>query len=408
MFLDKLKRYLRVKDSPQAIKAEYASPRNEYYGKVSERFSIAQTLLYVLPTLVVLISLMINSEWITYENFYYFFSDMGDYITSSDSNIEDVMYSVDRNQSFELYGGKLAVAGNSGFKLYTSSGRLIVDDSEDIGNPKLEASDRYLLMYDSGGTEFRIYNMFTEIFSDHAAGDIFTADVADSGDVVIVTKGDAYNSSIDLYNSKFKLKKSYKLANDYVVDVSLSSNGAKLAVLSYSFNGAEVISKVGITDTSGNGGFNEIKINGSFPLYCEFTSSGRLNVICDDRIVSYEENGREIKEILFGDDGRAVFADMNSDGAAVVVQKNQEYRLIVFDRNGNSVYNDHLSGSTEGIRLYGSFVFVDSDETIMRIDLSSKKVSRVPCRYFGGEMLIKSDQEVLLCLPERVKYIKFE
>ena len=408
MFLDKLKRYLRVKDSPQAIKAEYASPRNEYYGKVSERFGIAQTLLYVLLTLVVLVSLMINSEWITYENFYYFFSDMGDYITASDSDIEDVMYSVDRNQSFALYEGKLAVAGNSGFKLYTSSGRLIIDDSEDIGNPKLEASDRYLLMYDAGGTEFRIYNMFTEIFSDHASGDIFAADVSDSGDVVIVTKSDSHNSSIDLYSNKFKLKKSYKRANDYVVDVALSSNGKGLAALSYSFNSAEVETNLRIADTSGNGWLSEIPISGAFPLYCDFASSNRLNVVCDDRIVSYDVSGNKISEVFFGDGGRAVFADVNADGAAVVAQKNQEYILIVFDRNGIPVYNDYLSGAVEGIRLSESFVFADSDECIMRINLNNKSVSQVECADFDGVMLVKSEKEVLLCLPERVKYINFE
>ena len=87
MFLDNLKKYFRVNDDKEAIKPEYSSPKNEYYSKVSERFGTAQMILYVVLTVVVLVSLMINSEWITYENFYYFFSDMGDYITASDSKI---------------------------------------------------------------------------------------------------------------------------------------------------------------------------------------------------------------------------------------------------------------------------------------------------------------------------------
>jgi archaeosine-15-forming tRNA-guanine transglycosylase len=125
-------------------------------------------------------------------------------------------------------------------------------------------------------------------------------------------------------------------------------------------------------------------------------------------MVSYDLNGNKIKEVLFGDGGKAVFADVNADGAAVVAQKKQEYILIVFDRNGNSVYNDYLSGAVESIRLYDSFVFADSDDSIMRINLSNKSVSKAECLDFDGVMLVKSDQEVLLCLPERVKYIKFE
>ena len=235
MFLDKLKSYLRAGEDPEAIKAEYTSPRNEYYAKISERFGIAQTLLYVLLTVVVLVSLMFNSEWITYENFYYFFSDMGDYIVSSDTDLEDIMYNVDRNQSFTMYGGKIAVSGNSGVKLYTSSGRLVIDDGSDIGNPHLEASERYLLMCDIGGTEFRVYNMFTEVYTANTQDRILASDVSDSGDIAIVTKSNVSKSSVLIYSSKFKLRKSYN-RSDYAVDASITSNGKNLAILSYSFD----------------------------------------------------------------------------------------------------------------------------------------------------------------------------
>ena len=71
MFLDNMKKYFRLRDVKEPVKPEYSSPRNEYYGKVAERFSTAQIILYVLLTAVVLVSLIINSEWVTYENFYY-------------------------------------------------------------------------------------------------------------------------------------------------------------------------------------------------------------------------------------------------------------------------------------------------------------------------------------------------
>lgn len=407
MFLDKIKSYLRLGDQSQEIKAEYASPRNEYYAKVAERFGVVQTLLYVMLTIVVLVSLMFNSEWITYENFYYFFSDMGDYITSSDTDVEDIMYTVDRNQSFALYNDKIAVSGNSGVKLYTSSGRLIINDDKTIGNPRLEESDRYLLMCDIGGTEFRVYNMFTEVYSDHAQNTILAADVSDSGDIAILTKSDTSRSSVQLLNSKFKLRKIYN-RYDYAVDVSLTDNGKTLAVLSYSFEDGEAVANLCMISTDHDMPFFSTSIKGAFPLYCEYTSSGKLNVVCDDRIVSFDGSGRLIKELIYGEYSTAVLSDVNSDGAAVVSKNNDKFKLIVFDRNGNSVYNDYLSSSAESIRLYGNYVFVDGDTSIVRINLFNGSVKQASSYDFGAVMLIKSENELFLCLPERVKYIKFD
>ena len=251
MFLDNLKKYFRVNDGKEAIKPEYSSPKNEYYAKVSERFGTAQMILYVVLTVVVLISLMINSEWITYENFYYFFSDMGDYITASDSEIEDVLYSVDRKQAFSVYNGKFAVAGNSGLKLYTSSGRLIIDDRDEIFNPKLEDSDVYLLMYDQGHTEFRIYNIFTEVFSADTDFPIHGADISNSGNFALVTSDDKNVSSVHLYSNKFKLQKTYRRA-DYVVDVALNGAGNRIAILSYSYENGQIVTNLSMGRTAKN------------------------------------------------------------------------------------------------------------------------------------------------------------
>ena len=75
MFLDKLKSLFRKNDGKEKLKIEYASPRNEYYGRVSDRYGTLQMLLLVLLTVFVLVALLINSEWISYENFYFFIND---------------------------------------------------------------------------------------------------------------------------------------------------------------------------------------------------------------------------------------------------------------------------------------------------------------------------------------------
>ncbi len=407
MFLDNLKKYFRVNEGKEAIKPEYSSPKNEYYAKVSERFGTAQMVLYVVLTVVVLVSLMINSEWITYENFYYFFSDMGDYITASDSEIEDVLYNVDRKQVFSVYNGKFAVAGNSGLKLYTASGRLIIDDGDEISNPKLEESDVYLLMYDQGHTEFRVYNIFTEVFSADTDFPIHGADISDSGNFALVTSDEKNASSVHLYSNKFKLQKTYRRA-DYVVDVALNSAGSRIAILSYSYEDGKIVTNISMGRTSKNDFYAEMSFKGSFPLYCGFTADNKFLAVCNDRIMSFGDNGDVIEEYLTGYGGEVVFADVNEFGAASVIKNQQKFILTVFDRNGKEVYNNILSGAVEQIALNGNSVFLKKDVKIEKIDLITKHISDVENSDFGAFLLPKNEDELLLCLPARVKYIKFE
>ena len=109
------------------------------------------------------------------------------------------------------------------------------------------------------------------------------------------------------------------------------------------------------------------------------------------------ENGAEV-----------LFAEVNEFGAAAVIKNQQKFILEVFDRNGKSVYNSLLSGAVEQIALNGNSVFVKQDVKIEKIDLITKSISDVENSDFGAVMLPKNENELLVCLPARVKYIKFK
>ncbi|MBE6600094.1 MAG: hypothetical protein E7640_02655 [Ruminococcaceae bacterium] len=408
MFLDKLKGYFRLRDAPEPIKPEYKSPRNEYYGRVSERFSTAQMILYVVLTVFVLISLMINSEWITYENFYYFFSDMGDYITAPDSEIEDVIYTSDRKQTFSMYGGKFAVAGNSGMRLYTASGRLIINDEDEIANPMLVSSDRYLLMYDHNGTEFRIYNIFTEVFSDNIDKlSIYGADIADSGDFALITSSTSNNFAVNLYSDKFKLEKIFK-KNDYIVDIALDNSGSRLAMLSYCVEGGQMNANISMTRTNRDEPYADIELTGAMPLYCKFTDAGNLIVVCDNGIYSFTSNGSQITDLPYEKNMTTVLADVNSDGAAVVRKSGDSYALIVIGENGRVTHESELDVPAESIAVCGSSVFIDTDEKIIRLNTLTKAENEISFSHPDAVMLVKNESELLLCMSTKVRNINFD
>lgn len=403
MFIDKLKKYFRLRDVPEPISPEYSNPQSEYYGKVSERFSTAQMILYVVLTVFVLISLIINSEWIKYENFYYFFSDMGNYITDSDSHIEEVVYKEDLRQSFAMYGNKFCVVGNSGLKLYTSSGRLVIDDCDEtqkLSNPKLAASDRYILMYDMGSGKYSIYNIFTKVFSGDLEAPIYGADVSDSGSFALVTE-----DGVHLFDNKFKPRVSYNIPN--VVNASVSASGNEIAMVSYSVEDKTIVANISAYRASSDTPYIDgLKLKSSMPLYCEFTSSGRLLVVCDNRVCAYGGGETAIEDTRL--EGKAICADVNEFGAAVVLKhSNGNYSLAVFDSNGKEIYNERISEFAEGVALYESFVFIDHNTVVNRLNLQNGEMVSFENTDYNAVILPKNENELFICLPTRVKYINF-
>ena len=269
MFLDRIKRLFRKNDGKETVKIEYASPRNEYYGRVADRYSTAQMILMVILTLVVLVSLMFNNEWISYENFFFFFSDLGDYLTSADSDIENVIYDTGNFCDFDVFGNKLALAGSNGISLYTDSGRTALQDTETISNPVIESSEKYMLVYDSGGKEYRVYNLFTKVHSEKTEYSVYGAATADNGSYAIITGDGKHLSCVKVYNRRFKEILTIG-RNSYVTDVSLSPSGDRTAVLSYAEDCGTFVTHLYLTKTSRSKPYAEIVINGTFPLYCAY------------------------------------------------------------------------------------------------------------------------------------------
>jgi len=407
MFLDKLKSFFRKNDGKEKLKIEYASPRNEYYGKVAERYGTLQMVLLVALTLFILIALMINSSWISYENFYFFFTDFGNYLTTADSDIENVIYDTGNFYDFDMFEGKLAVAGSGGVALYTSSGRTALESNEIIASPQIESSQRYMMVYDLGGKEYRIYNLFTEVHSADTQYSVYGAAVADNGSYAIITGNGRHISCVEIYNRKFELIQSIGRAS-YVVDVSLSPSGDRSAVLSYTQKDGRFLTRLYLTKTSKTEGYADITVDGVFPLYCAFTEKGYVNVVCSDRVLSYNTSGKLVSEYIFSENAKLSCVDINRYGCAVVLNEGNSFTQTVLDRGGKVIYTDTSDKSIEDVKLYGKYLYLLGARDVIRVNIQNGNEDVAERSTYGDvQMVVNAEDSVLLCMPSRVRYIKF-
>ena len=415
MFLDKLKSFFRKNDEKGKIKIEYAGPRNEYYGRVAERYGTLQMIILVLLTVFVLVSLLINSEWISYENFYFFVNDFGSYITDGDSDVEGIIYNTDSFSDFGIFGNKIAIAGNSGTALYTSSGREVFFDNDVIGDPELEISDpeleisdRIMILYDAGGKEYRIYNLFTEVYSEITDFQIYGATAENNGSYAIITGDGQHITCAKIYNRRFKEIQTVG-RNSYIVGVSMTLTGDKTAVLSYDQYDGKFITYLYLTKTNKNEPYAEITVENAFPLYCAYTERGYINLVCDRKILSYDSNGKQIGEYIVEDGYKLLKVESNQYGCIVTVSNGNTNKILMFDKSGKLIYNAEINESIEAVSLYEKYIFILSHDKILRIDSQSgKNTSIARGTNSAAKMLVRDENEIYLCMDSRIKYIKID
>ena len=170
------------KRSGEPEELELQTPVNDYYESVSERYGVAQVILYMALLAFVSISLLSNTGLITYQNLYYFFKDLNASAETVDVlHTDAVSYPTDVSQSFALYRQGLAVAGNTSVTVFTATGRQVLSQSIQYQNPVAVGSGKYLLVYELGGTQYSLYNSYTQIFSGRTQEPLRGAAVSSSG-----------------------------------------------------------------------------------------------------------------------------------------------------------------------------------------------------------------------------------
>ena len=387
-----------------------ARPRNEYYENISAGFGIAQVVLYLSLLAFVVLSFLTNTNLITYQNFYHFFQDLNASAERVDIFSHDsVSYSTDEEQSFTLYRKGLAVAGNTGVTIFSATGRQLVSHVIQYNDPVAVGSGKYLLVYERGGKQYSLYNANTQMYAGETEYPISGAAVSDSGMYALISSAKDANSAVYLYNNRFALINLYKKGGN-VLDVAISSDGRRIALLTATPQGGGVSTSVMLAEPGKGEAIDEKVVSNSLGLQCYFTESGKLSVLCTTGLAYVSDNG-EIEFFYDFEEKIPVLADLCEDGVAICLKKNEiseKNIVIIFDKSGKIVYNDVISQNVIGLAYRENSLFMTDYNRVSRLDIDSGQIYFENYQAEGKVLLAVSGEEVLLCSPQKAVYITFQ
>ena len=340
---------------------------NEYYRRVSTGYKTVKFLSVGILLVYLAVMMCIYRAEITYDNLMYLLKDMDTDVSVSTSGFENISFPDNGDVSGDIFKNRLVLVDNSMVTFYNTAGAEELDDKTGMEEPHVITGDKYTLVYDIGGNDYRMYTTITKVLDKSTEYELQGAALSDSGAFSLVTRSRENRYLVTVFNENFKeVTKIYK--DKYVMDVALDSDGTHYAIASSDMRNSEFVCEVMIGKVRSEESFTT-EIEGVLPLSVEALDSGNFALICDTAVYFFSDSGEKIGEYKL--QGMSLsFADVS--GNHVMVSGNENLvgttgRVILIDGSGTEIYNRTLSGKIRDIALGEESMFVLFEESLSKI-----------------------------------------
>ena len=384
---------------------DFNSAGDVYYATVSAGYKVAQRMLWLIFIVFMIFSIALNYKEITYDNFFYLLKDFSSAVDAESTNYETLSYESDSRQNFALYRGGIATVSPSGISAFTATGRRTLRTDSVFSSPQVVCSDKYMLVYDTAGTSFAVYNSFARIYTETFSYPITNACFADDGRIAIVTREADSKAVVYFYNDDFEKLAKYRF-DAYMFDIAMDSDRDLIAFVYYGIGNGTGKTTVSMRDLDTLEETASFELPGEFPLKSGFISKDKFAIITDNavRIIdqSFDVGSAETYDYI---NGNVTGYCVSDNGVAVSVTRSSKNEIIAFNANGVLLYNDFMHIGITDIGIFGDHIFLRTEDGIVRFDTKSESEEFLASG--NGKMLVYNDNTVLVCGESKAQYLLF-
>lgn len=290
------------------------------------------------------------------------------------------------NTKFSEYLGYILEYSNDGISCMNENGTLIWNQSFEMSNPVLESCEKYLIVYDAGGTEIYLFTEGGLKHSMETASAIKTISLAKQGTFAVLMKENT-QSQVKLFDKEGKELangKFYSNKGGFPVDIALSQDAKKLAVDMIDISQGSVnttisfynFDKVGQNEIDNNVGVYTFE-NMLIPEM-EYISDSHLMAIGTGKIIVFEGSQKpELKKEITVEE--EIISYFQNDKYIGMVYDNIEVEnskhIKVIDMNGNTVMENDTA------IVYDTIEFLSNNEICVN--------SKTECEIFTTHSIKK-------------------
>lgn len=375
-----------------------------YYGGVERRYRAAGIVIVVVLVIFVLASLVFGFGEFTYQNIYYFFKDLDTVLSADRYPADAIDFGSGEGRSYAAFKGGIAVADRYSVSVYSSGGRRTAEFNVGYYSPQLRTSDKYLLIYESGGSSFSVCNSFIRLYSETLDSEIYAAEINAAGEVLVHTHDSRYRAVLYLYDSGFSRAAAYYVG-DYVTATALSADGKYILAATVDAINGGYVSALRLYCRGETEPRTILTTDGDMIMKCGAFSDG-FYALTDRGVYVLDANGKVRSHTALADGRGFVLCEASERCLAAVSRDGTGYQLVYVPSQGEGM-SVRLDATPQALGVSGRQAYVLFDGAVARYDFDSGRVEFAECTPGEVGMVITSARRVLICYATRAVYTEF-
>ena len=293
--------------------------------------------------------------------------------------LNSIALDYDSNINIFAYNKNICILAENKLMKYNSSGNLEAEIDLEISNPIYDINNKYIAISEKNGSQINLISGTEILWTSNVDGNISKINVNDNGYVSVVLTGTAYKSVIATYdNEGNELFKRY-LADNTVVDTSISNDNKYLAFAEIDTVGTTIQSNikiVSIEEPSESVIYTYKADNNKLIINIEYQDDNKIICMYDSEIASIQnetntvlmnlqENGKNINYCNINLDNCIYRATEENDG---LFNTNTVLEIKNTSNDKNVVYT--VEGAAKKIYSYGNVIAVNLGQEIEFVNTS--------------------------------------
>ena len=349
--------------------------------------------------------LLINWNNITIESTVDWFEEQ---FTQNSGDGYPVTVNSSKSARLEVMGGSVVLVNSVGINVYNKNGGLTLNEQHGFSFPAVSVSGDRSILYDAGGTSYKIQGKSKTYHTSQLTKKIITADMSGSGVYAIVTDSSDRLSEMTVYDEQntqiFKCSTEQNISaaavngkgNEAAVSTVTTVDGeVKSTLVTYRFDREEPVAKVELEKTLvlkvfyfENGNIGVIGDNafltvssGKIAERHDYPSKYIMSYGIDRKsgaalVLSGNENKRDPVLSLFNDDGKKLSDTDLSDDFRSVFFTNEKAcvmtskELLIYNAKGERTNNTEIPADGIDVTVIGNDAFVLGLNQLRKIQLS--------------------------------------
>ena len=242
-------------------------------------------------------------------------------------------------------------------------------------HPVLQSNSGRVLLYDEGGTKFKVQSKTRMLYEKESKYMILTGALGKDGSVVIATRAEDAQSMVTVYNSKEKEVFVWKCAKENIISCDVSDNGRLIAVSVLGVENGSVYSKVYIFDKKKDTPKASFTYQDSAVSSIRFLSNETLLVL-GNNVCSVIKGEKEEKINVSVNTPYMIHVSDNNTAVLVLSKYSSTTQKIVnvYDKSGRELFSNEIDGLVKSVSTDGKYVAVLTDNNVQIYNMKGEQV----------------------------------